>query len=288
MSTSFLTFGVHPASADPKLAFEEFTDATEYEFGSPPTGRKVMINYCPEIWNEERFWQEVKETDERIAGYSQGKLIDKGTEKLETGQAVYLVFAMPPVRGIEAEIQEWLGMLHFWEGDSAKLVLWTPSDDRDRKAEFWRLLKSVRKTTGKRDPLAAVRQAIAATVPERPTTYPAGPISLELTGDYVRPTEFLFETPSHDHFRLKLTDRASAFGKPIAVKAGAIETVHDEDGKEVHIQKARDLWSQRPSARKKAILESSKPVYLQISVENDAADVSELTRVIERELSIPR
>jgi hypothetical protein len=238
---------------DKNVTLDDFVDATEYSFGSPSTGRKVLIGHSHEVLDDKQFGEVIEGNIERITGYFKAKLIEKSTDRLKNAEVATLVFDLPAEPGIDGSRRQWVGIVRFRQGDSATLSLLAKGDDREAAAEYRRLLASVQKTGAKLDPLAALRQTLAGPPEPGPAAFPAGVLTIDLTDDYSRPTEFWFSNPLHDQFTLKLLSAPSVAKAPNSGKADTFDTIRDEDGKPVRVLKSRDLWSKRPSATSTAV-----------------------------------
>lgn len=295
------------SGARPSALLTGLQDTTEYTFGSPTKNRKVLLHHSPAILDEGQFSQFVEETERSIEEYFHAKLLSRQTDSIPSGQVVTLVFAMWPEPG-QSEDTQWVGIIHFRHGDTATLSLLAKKDDNGAEEEYDRLLKSVRKNPEERPSFAAVRQLMTTPVVAGPTSFPANAVSLELTGDYLRPTAFHFATPSRESITLKVAGAQIAEAAP--AQPGEIATHSDVLGKEVRVRKSRPLWNSRPSAKsasaKTAMVESAfaaaapkvnvasiqldvagKPLHMQVAVDNDKSNAGDWAKAIQEELNKP-
>ena len=233
----------------------------------------------------------------KITTNSNAKLVSDKSEEVESGIVETAVLTIPPKSSTEIALKLWLGFLHFPEGDWAQLNLMANCIDSEAETEFRRLWKSIRKTIGNADALAAVRESIAFPIGAGPVPYCAGPLSLELTGDYVLPKLFHFKTQMQQRFSLKLVDDPVELIDPVP---GTISTVTDLDGNPVRVWTTRNLWNQRPSASRKQNWDSTfveeanhestqpfvihlegRPVHLELTVDAGNVRVNEMKTALQ-------
>jgi hypothetical protein len=290
-----------PNPPSPQLAGLE--DKTEYKFGSPSTNRKVLLQHSPAVLDAGQFSQFVAETERNIEEYFDAKLLARQPDSIPDGDVVTLVFSIKPEPGQNDETRQWVGIVHFSQGDTATLSLSAKQDDSGAEAEYQRLLKSLRKNPTAQPSFAALRHVMATPVPAGPTSFPANAVSIELTGDYLRPTTFHFATPSRESITLELAGNQVVSAQP--VEPGKVAAHPDVLGKPVRVRKSRPLWNSRPSIKRRAMAESAvagtlarssdaasvqfnvagKPVNLQVSVANAQANAGDWAKAIQAELN---
>jgi hypothetical protein len=292
-------------SPSPQLAGLE--DKTEYKFGSPATNRKVLLKYSASIVDAGKFSQFVEDTRQNIEEYFHAKLLSRQTGSIPSGNFVTLVFDMRPEPGQIDEPRQWVGIVHFSLGDTVTLSYQARKDDNAAEAEYQRLLKSVRKNSAGPQSFAALRHLMTTPKTASPTSFPVNAVTIDLTGDYLRPTTFHFATPNRESVTLKLAGDRVEVAQP--VEPGAIATHLDELGMPVRVRKSRPLWNSRPSAKGKAKVElaaassmarsstvasiqldgaSGRPVNLQVAVRNAQSNASEWAKAIQEELEKPK
>jgi hypothetical protein len=230
----------------------DLKDRTEYLFGSPASGRKVLADFSDDQLGSEPLDEYIEAVVAQVQEYFGGSLIDTRTRTLPIGQATVLHFVLPPNQESDAGQNQWTALVQLPTGTLGKLTLLGRADDPEAEEEFDRLLNSLRRPVQPRDALEGVRALSAAPELALKSSFPVGELALELTLDYVRPERFHFETADRQSFSLRVA-RAVPPGLESTESAppGTV-SVLTEDGAIERSVATPNLWAKRPSAQPSA------------------------------------
>lgn len=237
----------------------ELKDRTEYLFGSPTSGRKVMADFSEDRLQSEPLDEYLEAIVAQIQEYFSGTLLDTHTRTLPIGQATVLHFFLPPNHESEVGQDQRTALIPFPTGGIGKLTLLSRADDHEAVEEFDRLLNSLHRPEQPRDALEGIRILSATPEPAWKTSFPVGELSLDLTADYVRPEQFHFETADLQPFTLKVAGTALSPLATVTETGPDLVSIRNERGTVELSATTPNLWEKRPSAPSPAAMPEAAP-----------------------------